>query len=167
MYKVVGRIYILQCLFQGVRLQRIGFDHWEAWAALLALVPLLLLNYGYHTWLTDLMGTSGESFFTKLREEGVSEAALLFSICVFPAVTEEIAFRGLVQHWLHVAVPPWTAIALAAALFSAMHFSVLSAPYLFLVGLLLGWARWRTGSLYPSMVIHFLHNFVVLEYFEL
>lgn len=149
------------------QLKRIGFDHWEAWAALLMLLPLLLLNYGYHTWLTDLMGAGGESFFTKLREEGVSEAALLFSICVFPAVTEEIAFRGLVQHWLHVAVPAWTAIALAAALFAAMHFSVLSAPYLFLVGLLLGWARWRTGSLYPSMVIHFLHNFVVLEYFEL
>ena len=86
-------------------------------------------------------------------------------IAVFPAVTEEIAFRGLVQHWLHVAVAPWTAIALASALFAAMHFSIVSAPYLFLVGGVLGWARWRTGSLYPSMVAHFVHNLAVLAYF--
>ena len=35
-----------------------------------------------------------------------------------------------------------------------------------LVGLLLGWVKWKTGSLYPSMLIHFLHNYIVLEYFE-
>ena len=64
-----------------------------------------------------------------------------------------------------MAVAPRTAITLSAGLFALMHFSVLSAPYLFLVGLLLGWARWRTGSLYPSMVAHFVHNLVVLETF--
>ena len=123
------------------------------------------MRTAYHTFLTDVAGVSGESIITQLREDGVSEAALVFSIAIFPAITEEIAFRGLVQHWLHVAVAPWTAIALASALFAAMHFSIISAPYLFLVGGVLGWARWRTGSLYPSMVAHFLHNFAVLAYF--
>ena len=83
---------------------------------------------------------------------------------VFPALTEEVAFRGLLQHWLHVAVRATTAIVLASALFAAMHFSVISFPYLFAVGLLLGWMRWRTGSLWPPIVAHFLHNLVVLAY---
>ena len=53
----------------------------------------------------------------------------------------------------------------AAALFAVLHFSLLSLPYLFMVGLLLGWAKWKTGSLYPSILVHFLHNLIVLEFF--
>jgi membrane protease YdiL (CAAX protease family) len=49
----------------------------------------------------------------------------------------------------------------------ALHFSVLSAPYLLLVGMLLGWAKLKTGSLYPTMLIHFLHNFIVITFFHL
>jgi membrane protease YdiL (CAAX protease family) len=56
------------------------------------------------------------------------------------------------------------ALLIASALFMALHFSVLSAPYLLLVGMLLGWAKLKTGSLYPSMLIHFLHNFIVISF---
>jgi membrane protease YdiL (CAAX protease family) len=28
------------------------------------------------------------------------------------------------------------------------------------------WTRWRTGSLYPSILIHFLHNLVVVTVFN-
>jgi ABC-2 type transport system permease protein/sodium transport system permease protein len=36
------------------------------------------------------------------------------------------------------------------------------------VGLVLGWVRWRTGSLLPGIVLHALHNtFVILiAYYE-
>ena len=53
----------------------------------------------------------------------------------------------------------------ASALFAALHFSVLSFPYLFAVGMALGWVKWKTGSLYPPMLMHFLHNYVVVAYF--
>ena len=92
---------------------------------------------------------------------------LVTLFCIFPAITEEIAFRGLVQHWLVSAIAPMRALVIASALFMALHFSVLSAPYLFLVGMLLGWAKLKTGSLYPSMLIHFLHNFIVISFFHL
>ena len=92
---------------------------------------------------------------------------MIVLFCLFPAVVEEIAFRGLVQHWLQTAISPLKAMLPASALFTALHFSVLGAPYLFMVGMLLGWAKWKTGSLYPSMVIHFLHNLVVIEYFNM
>ncbi len=82
-------------------------------------------------------------------------------------MTEEIAFRGLVQHWLQIAIAPWKGLVLASALFMALHFSAISAPYLFAVGMLLGYVKQRTGSLYPSMLIHFLHNLVVITFFSL
>ena len=34
-----------------------------------------------------------------------------------------------------------------------------------LAGNLLGWVKWKTGSLYPSILLHFLHNLIVLEVF--
>lgn len=144
---------------------RFGFDQPAAWTGLIALGPLLLLNYGYHLFLVDVLGAEGESYIDQLRADGFSSGALLFFICIFPAIGEEIAFRGLVQHWLQVALSPAKAIVIASALFSAMHFNVLSAPYLFLAGCLMGWTKWRTGSLYPSMLIHFLHNLAVVELF--
>ena len=146
------------------QLAAIGFDHWEAWAGLGLLVPALALNFAYHGLISEFADAEGPSWIDGLRDAGLSQGALIFFICVFPAVTEEIAFRGLVQQWLRVAIGPMKAILLASALFAAMHLTVISAPYLFLVGLLLGWVKWKTGSLYPPMVIHLIHNWAVLQY---
>lgn len=149
------------------QLKNVGFDHWAAWVGLLLLAPLLGLNYAYHQWVGGLMGVEDATGFVgQLREDGFSEGALIFFIAVYPAVGEEIAFRGLVQHWLQVALKPAMAIALAGGLFAAIHLSPISMPILFLAGVLLGWVKWKTGSLYPAMLIHFLHNFAVVKYFD-
>ncbi len=128
----------------------------------LCLLPVLLaINYFYHVSIIeafDSVKTRTESY----HEIFPSFAGMVLFICVVPSVMEEIAFRGLIQHWLHAAVSPRTAIVVASAMFSAAHFSVISAPYLFLAGVLLGWLRWKTGSLYPSMIVHFLHNFAII-----
>jgi membrane protease YdiL (CAAX protease family) len=86
-------------------------------------------------------------------------------LCLIPGITEEIAFRGLIQHWLHTVLRPWRAILLASALFTALHLSILSAPYIFLLGMLLGWVKWKSRSLYPSMLMHIAHNLVLLVVF--
>jgi membrane protease YdiL (CAAX protease family) len=147
--------------------KRLGFDHWAAWVGLVLLVPLLALNYGYHEWIASMLDIEeGGGLVTQLREDGFSEGMLIFFIAVYPAIGEEIAFRGLLQHWLQVALRPMRAILLAGALFSAIHLNPVSAPILFLAGLLLGWVKWKTGSLYPSMLIHFLHNLAVVKLFD-
>lgn len=141
--------------------KRIGFLSGYAWLGLLILVPLLAINLGYHTFLIEL---GAESVTPGLREL-LSRPARVLLICIFPAISEEIAMRGLLQHWLQVAIRPAKAMVLASALFAMLHFTVLSFPYLFGVGMLLGWVKWKTGSLYPSMLIHFLHNLIVVEFF--
>ena len=52
-------------------------------------------------------------------------------------------------------------------MYAGMHLSILSFPYLFTVGATLALVRRRTGSLYPGMLIHFLHNLVVITVFPL
>jgi membrane protease YdiL (CAAX protease family) len=87
--------------------------------------------------------------------------------CLFPAITEEIAFRGLIQYWLEVSLTPMKALLLGSAMFAGLHLAPLSFPYLFTVGATLAIVRRRTGSLYPGMLIHFLHNLVVITVFPL
>jgi membrane protease YdiL (CAAX protease family) len=146
-----------------VQFKRLGFLHPAAWIGVVALAPLLCANYGYSELLRYLMGEHDEQH---LRSMGLPIEALVLFIAVLPAITEEIAFRGLVQHWLQVALTPRKALVIASALFMALHFNAIGAPYLFAVGMLLGWVKLKTGSLYPSMLIHFLHNFVVVVFFR-
>jgi len=145
--------------------QRWGFGSKHAWIALGLLAPALGLNFAWHKMITYLVPEASDSM-KSLYDLHLSKLTLVTLFCVFPAITEEIAFRGLVQHWLVSAIAPMRALVIASALFMALHFSVLSAPYLFLVGMLLGWAKLKTGSLYPSMLIHFLHNFIVISFFH-
>ncbi len=151
-----------------VQLKRFGFNNRYAWYCLLILIPALFVNFGYHHFVKFLAFKEGghlfESCYTDIVD-GLGVWGAIVLLCILPAITEEIAFRGLVQHWLYAALKPWRAILLASVLFAALHLNVISFFYLFGLGILLGWARHKTGSLYPSMLIHFLHNLIVILYF--
>lgn len=144
------------------QLRQIGFNKPWAWIGL-AILPLLLgVNFAWHAFIQHVAGDGLMDTDAMFRDSGLGFAGMVVLLCILPAVTEELALRGLVQYWLEVAIKPWKAIAIASALFALLHFSVVSGPYLFFVGLLLGVVRHRTGSLYPCILIHFLHNLVVI-----
>jgi len=146
----------------AAQLKSSGFLKWEAWAGLAALAPLLLVNLGIHLGVRQFFPQAARD-----PAEGLPLYVGVIVFCLFPAVTEEIAFRGLVQYWLEVALTPMKALMLDSAMFAGLHVSLLSFPYLFCVGAVLALVRRRTGSLYPGMLIHFLHNLVVIALFPL
>jgi len=162
---LISTIYLMARDWPTVssQLKCVGFEKVHAWYGLLLLVPCLFINYGYHSMIESIypwMETDNyESIVT-------SQFGLIMVMCVSPAILEEIAFRGYIQSYFARDFSPWKAIAISSVLFSVMHFNFLSAPYLFLAGALMGWARYKTGSLYPSILIHFLHNLVVIRFFN-
>ena len=147
-----------------VQLKRFGLFSRPALLSYCLLAVLLIINYLYHYVFISSFAemTDIQELF---QEAGLGITAQLVLVCIFPAITEEIAFRGLIQHWLQTAILPWRALILSSALFAGIHLSVISAPYLFLLGFLLGWVKWKTGSLYPSMLLHFVHNAVAIFVF--
>lgn len=160
---VVGIIYWPSL---AVQFKRLGFLNIYAWYGVLMCAGMLLVNFCYSSFLTYLEPDI-HSYSNVFSEMDIGPFGKLFLICIVPGITEEIAYRGLIQHWLQIAIKPWRAIILASALFTAMHLNVLGAPYIFLLGILLGWMKWKTGSLYPSMLVHILHNYVVIAIFPL
>ena len=149
-----------------VQLRESGLLKAETWIGFLLLALALLLNYTYHSFIVRLAGQTSPSE-SWLTESGLSPAAIFVLVCLLPGITEEIAFRGLIQHWLHTVLRPWRAIMLASALFTALHLSVVSAPYIFLLGMLLGWVKWKSRSLYPSILMHIVHNWIAVTVFPI
>lgn len=73
-------------------------------------------------------------------------------------VAEELVFRGVIQSRLERAMPVWIAIVLQAVLFGFIHGTPVQIGYAFLMGLLFGYIRYRTGSILPTIAAHAAFN---------
>lgn len=96
-------------------------------------------------------------------------ALIVLCLGVAPGVCEECFFRGFLYNGLKQSLTARTTIIVTAIAFGLFHV-VLSggaAPERVLpstlMGLLLGWVRWRTGSLIPGIVLHVTHNSALLS----
>ena len=82
----------------------------------------------------------------------------LIIIALIPAVGEELTFRGVVQQGLTRRMNPHVAIILSAAIFSFIHFQFYGFLTRMFLGMLLGYMFYITGSLWTSILMHFLNN---------
>jgi ABC-2 type transport system permease protein/sodium transport system permease protein len=99
----------------------------------------------------------------------------LLTMAVVPAVAEELFFRGfLLRALLGEDGRAGRAVVGSAALFALFHLLVGQAVAVerlvpsFLLGLVLGLLAYRSGSVFPGMLLHLLHNagIVLLAYHE-
>lgn len=83
-------------------------------------------------------------------------------------LAEEMVFRGAVlRALLHSRRRPWVAIAISALLFALIHMNPAQMPHAFLIGLLLGWLYYRTDSIVPGVVYHWVNNTVAYVLYNL
>ena len=86
----------------------------------------------------------------------------LFVLALLPAICEELIFRGVVLKGLRRNFSDITAVLLSALMFCLMHGNLQQFAYTFLLGVVLGWIATRTGSIFSSMIVHFVNNFIVI-----
>ena len=77
-------------------------------------------------------------------------------------LSEEIVMRGAILRELlrSSRLTPWGSITLSAVFFALIHMNPVQMPHAFLIGLLLGWMYWRTGSILPGVAYHWANNSV-------
>lgn len=124
---------------------------------LLVCIPLVLsamfvLN-AFNEWMN--LPNWGEDAFL-----GMSRSVWgVLAIAVGAPLVEELLFRGAVMNSLHRAgYGPRAMIVWSALIFGVFHLNPAQIPFAFLLGLLLGWLYYRTGSLLPGMLCHFINN---------
>jgi len=84
-------------------------------------------------------------------------------VSIMPAVIEELGFRGVIQSHLEHALGAREAWLTQAALFSVLHLSPIIFPSHFVMGLVFGFMRLRSRSLYPGMLLHASWNALALS----
>ena len=120
------------------------------WAASAALSPFLDAN-DEQGFVPDEWDSSRFGAF----------AAFFVAVAVVAPIVEELTYRGL---GFSLLAPYGTAVAIVATgvLFGIAHGLLIALPILVIFGLVVGWLRAKTESVYPSMILHGIFNGVAL-----
>lgn len=81
----------------------------------------------------------------------------IISMAVVPAIIEEFSIRGVVMQPLRRYGDSFAIIA-SALIFSIMHGNMAQIPYTVVGGIYLGYLTIATGSIWPSIIVHFVNN---------
>ena len=79
-------------------------------------------------------------------------------VAIFAPIFEEWLCRGMVLRGLLTKMKPVWAIVISAAFFAVIHANPWQALNAFLIGLVMGYVYYKTGSLILTMLIHFVNN---------
>lgn len=132
---------------------------WCIMAALGALIP--------SAWLQEIMpalpNLAEDTFDMILKDRwGYLVIGLLAPLA------EELVFRGaILRALLQWKRNPWIGIVISALLFALIHMNPVQMPHAFLIGILLGWMYYRTDSIIPGIVYHWVNNTVAYVMYNL
>jgi uncharacterized protein len=90
---------------------------------------------------------------------------LLFNLAVLavtPAICEEILFRGYIQRQSERAWGIVAGILFSGIIFGLYHLRLSQALPLSVLGIYLAYITWRTGSLWPAIIVHFANNAIAV-----
>jgi len=154
----------------AVRLARGSFGDylalaWPPWRDLATGLAALVLLIG----ATDLvLYLTGQLLVTPFQSQSYSTAAeagwlapMLFGTVILAPAGEEVLFRGfLFRGWARSPRSVWPAIVVISLLWAGLHiqYDWVGMLQIFVVGLFLGWTRWRSGSTLLTIALHALFN---------
>ncbi len=99
--------------------------------------------------------------------------AALITSAIFPAISEEMLFRGILFRWTEQAAGSWVALLVTSAVFGASHLANPSASVIAAIGIaleagvMLGAAYMLTRSLWLPMGLHAAWNFTQGEIYDI
>lgn len=156
----------------SLRLRKTSWQNVAAGAALaLALHPvantllqvvmkLYPLNPQVKAQLEQLIPTSAQFAW--------SEFALLIAVmAALPAVCEELAFRGFILSGFEGRERFWRGIFVSSAFFALTHSVLQQSLLAFPLGIVIAYLALRTGSLWPGVAFHFVHNALLVGAMQL
>lgn len=89
----------------------------------------------------------------------VEFAFVVLVVAFTPAVCEELLFRGLVQHNISKASNYKLGFVITGVIFAMYHINPFSFIPLIALGVYFGYLVYKSGSIYLSIIAHFVNNF--------
>lgn len=157
-------------LFARLR-KGISLAQYMAWKKIslktvLVLFGLVLGLLALFTIFNQFRPTSQETDpMVELYRSSVWPALFWIAVVVFAPVFEEVFFRGFIfAGLLHSPLRAFGTIVLTSLVFASLHiqYDLLAMAQIFILGLVLGIVRLKTGSLWSPIIVHALWNFIQL-----
>lgn len=82
----------------------------------------------------------------------------ILAVAIIGPVLEEMLFRGAITKELLKQYEPLKAILISGLIFGIFHLNPAQIFPAMLIGFVLAWLYWRTGSLVPGILIHIVNN---------
>jgi uncharacterized protein len=167
---LMGLPAVLLALWVAIRLSHTPFAdylalRWTSWSnVLIGIVALVVVVMGWDlvSRLTGREVTPG--FMGDVLQSARADNALwllVIAFCVAAPVTEEFFARGfLYRGWSETVLRPGGAILLSTLVWTALHlqYDWFFLGEVFSIGLLLGYLRYRSNSIWLTVVLHGLNN---------
>ena len=127
----------------------------------------ILVNNIYDSLYILLIGTPSVPeivYYVDDSEYDLILALSFISTVIAAPVVEEILFRGYILDAIREIHGDTVAVLGSAGLFGLLHLEPYVVGMAALGGVIYGWVRIKTGSLWPSIVSHMVWNFLVFLY---
>lgn len=123
-------------------------------------------------WIMESSNIDMPDSYKAMFEMILSHPIGIISIFFLVPIAEEVVLRGAVLRRLLEWLCPqnssfsnsnhncrcWIAIAISALIFGALHGNMAQGTHAFVAGLFLGWLFYRTNSILPGLVFHWVNN---------
>ena len=86
---------------------------------------------------------------------------MIFSLAVFPAITEEFVFRGVMMREYRMLGSLFPMV-ISSLLFAFIHFDLLQFPIYFVLGFILSWMVFLTRTVISAVIAHIVYNVFVI-----
>jgi len=137
----------------------------------LLLVPAMILTFeGLQYFLNEINIQMDKvlpppawfmELFARLFDSDLGVWGGIMRVVIIAPIVEELIFRGVIMSGLMRNYKVGWAIFFSALLFALFHLNPWQFPATFLLGLVLGWLRIRTGSILACITGHAIHNGLV------
>lgn len=135
------------------------------WSACLALGTILPSE-----WIVEQIQYTMPESAAQLLESIMGEPWGYLAVGILAPIAEELVFRGAILRTLLNLTSQrrhWAAIAISAVIFGAAHGNLPQFVHATLIGLLLGWMYYRTKSILPGVLFHWVNNTVAYVMFNI
>ena len=161
---VLGLTLLFANLRKGLTVKEYLGLHEVGWKTTVRWSVILLLFAGLSDLMTFLLEQPiVPDFMLNVYQTATSKTLLWIALVVAAPVSEEIFFRGFVFYGIqNTQLGPKGAIFLSSLLWTPLHmqYDLYTLAAIMVLGLLLGYARWRGNSVYIPIVMHALMNFI-------
>ena len=162
----------------------LGFKRLQPWSllgivAIFTVIPFLAMvtEWNDNVSLPESMATleqmlrNIQQLANDTTEKFMTEGSLfsgLLIVAALAAISEELLFRSVIQKaFVKICKNAHIGIILTAIVFSAFHGDFFGFVPRFILGLMLGYMFYLSGSIFPSMLMHFVNNGTIVMLYYL